>query len=117
MYGSYRVDDTNGPRTIKAEGFITKGSTKYNASISELADAVLGTYDYEDRSGKKMQYATFLVGEDFCNTVWIKAAPDLDPDAEYVVVTYKEGSDTKTAYYKATDVEEIKWLKGKDITE
>ena len=118
LYGSYRVNDTNGPRTIKAEGFIAKGSTKYNASISELTDAVVGTYDYEeDMTGSKMQYATFLVGEDFCNTVLIKAVPAFDPDAEYVVVTYKEGSDPKKAYYKATDVEKIEWLKGEDITE
>lgn len=43
--------------------------------------------------------------------------PDLDPDAEYVVVTYKEGSETKKAYYKTSDVETIEWLKGSDVTE
>lgn len=117
LYGSYRVDDTKGPYTIKAEGFIAKGSTKYNASISELADAALGTYDYQDKMGIKMQYATFLTFGGFCNTVWIKAAPAIAPDAEYVVVTYKEGSDTKKAYYKATDVEKIEWLKGADIAD
>lgn len=116
LQGSYRVDDTKGPRTIKAEGFIAKGSTKYNASISELTDAALGTYDYQEEM-KQMQYATFLTFGGFCNTVWIKAVPAIDPDAEYVVVTYKEGSDTKMAYYKATDVEKIEWLKGEDITE
>lgn len=42
---------------------------------------------------------------------------NFDPDAEYVVVTYKEGSDTKKACYKTTDVEKIEWLKGEDITE
>ena len=116
LYGSYKVDDTNGPYTIKAEGFIAKGSTKYNASISELADAVLGTYDYQEEM-KQMQYATFLTFGGFCNTVWIKAAPAIAPDAEYVVVTYKEGSDTKRACYKATDVEKIEWLKGADIAD
>ena len=116
LYGSYGIGDTDYLCTITAEGFIAKGSTKYNASISELTDAVLGTYDYEVW-GEKMQYATFLVGEDFCNTVWIKAVPAFDPDAEYVVVTYKEGSDTKKAYYKTSDVEKIEWLKGEDITE
>ena len=118
LYGSYEIGNTNYLCTITAEGFIAKGSTKYNASISELTDAVVGTYDYEEEMiGRKMQYATFLVGEDFCNTVWIKAVPAFDPDTEYVVVTYKEGSDTKKAYYKATDVEKIEWLKGEDITE
>lgn len=42
---------------------------------------------------------------------------NFDPDAEYVIVTYKEGSDTKKAYYKTTDVETIEWLKGADVTE
>ncbi len=116
LYGSYRIGDIDNLCTITAEGFIAKGSTKYNASISELTDAVVGTYDYQEMD-RKMQYATFLVGEDFCNTVWIKAGPAFDPDTEYVVVTYKEGSDTKMAYYKATDVEKIEWLKGEDITE
>ena len=68
---------------------------------------------------------TVTEGEEYtftmpCVNPTIKATfsgPALDPDAEYVVVTYKEGSDTKTAYYKATDVEKIEWLKGEDITE
>lgn len=50
-----------------------------------------------------------------CVNPIIKATFLIDPDAEYVIVTYKEGSDTKKAYYKTTDVETIEWLKGADV--
>lgn len=104
--------------SITADGFTIKGSTANAADISSLTDAVIDTYEYYDSYGdNKYNSVGILIGEDVCNTVWIKAVPAFDPDTEYVVVTYKEGSDPKKAYYKATDVEKIEWLKGEDITE
>ena len=74
----------------------------------------------EERDNLMMQGKFFMMKLVECTEATFtpsKPSPALDPDAEYVVVTYKEGSDTKTAYYKATDVEKIEWLKGEDITE
>ena len=111
---------TNKTGSATAEGFTIKGSTANAADISSLTDAVIDTYEYSNSYGDKYKAVGILIGDAVCNTVWMKgpeAGPDLDPDTEYVVVTYKEGSDTKKAYYKTSDVEKIEWLKGEDITE
>ena len=126
---SHVVDDDNvahsslwieSAGSASAEGFTIKGSTTYNADINTLTDASIGSYTYTDSYSNNYSAVGIIIGEDRCNTVWMKgpkAGPDLDPDAEYVIVTYKEGSDTKKAYYKTTDVETIEWLKGSDVTE
>ena len=107
--------------SVTAEGFTIKGSTTYNADINTLTDASIESYTYTTPEYYgEMSAVDIRIGDAVCNTVWMKgpkAGPDLDPDAEYVIVTYKEGSDTKKAYYKTTDVETIEWLKGSDVTE
>lgn len=90
-------------------GLQPKGSTSFNAT-NPNEELTTGIYD--------SWYKTFFPTSDnsqFCRT--IQFGERLDPDAEYVIVTYKAGSDTKKAYYKTSDVEKIEWLKGEDITE
>lgn len=98
-----------------AEGFTIKGSTTPNAEISTLADALIGTYKYSDSFSEEFEALGILIGEERCNTVWMKGSA-FDPETDYVVVTYKEGSETKTATYKAADVEKVEWKKGADIS-
>lgn len=113
------IDLWEGTGSVTAEGFTIKGSTTYNADINTLTDVSIESYTYFDGYSDRQAVGIFI-GPAVCNTVWMKgpeAGPNFDPDAEYVIVTYKEGSDTKKAYYKTTDVETIEWLKGEDITE
>ena len=96
--------------TLTAKGFTIKGSTEYNADMSTLADVEVVSYIYEFEN-HDYHVCSIMIGDAVCNTVWMKGP---EPDAEYVVVTNKEG---QKAYYKTSDVEKIEWLKGEDITE
>ena len=114
---SYEYNGMHGEDIIEHGLTVDEAKTKKWYAVS-VEDEIFFSFICAD-----IPLTTVTEGEEYtftmpCVNPTIKATfPALDPDAEYVVVTYKEGSDTKTAYYKATDVEKIEWLKGEDITE
>lgn len=116
---SYMYTDFNGEDIIERGLTVDEAKTKkwYAVSVENDDMSFSCRFICDD-----IPLTTVTEGKEYtftmpCVNPIIKATFLIDPDAEYVIVTYKEGSDTKKAYYKTTDVETIEWLKGSDVTE
>lgn len=118
----YRYDSYFSNEDITEDG-LTVDEAKKKKWYAVSVENYFGDFRCRFICGADIPLTTVTEGKEYtftmpCVNPTIKATfLNFDSKAEYVVVTYKEGSDTKTAYYKATDVEKIEWLKGEDITE
>ncbi len=113
---SYMYTDFNGEEIIERGLTVDEAKTKKWYAVSVENDMAFScSFICDD-----IPLTTVTEGKEYtftmpCVNPIIKATFLIDPDAEYVIVTYKEGSDTKKAYYKVDDVETIEWLKGADV--
>ena len=92
-----------------------------NAGENYVLDAAMSS---EDKVNFSSYAGTTLTGHEVyipvsavggASSIQFRFDNGLDPDAEYVIVTYQEGGETKTVVCKTTDLEKIEWLKGADV--